>query len=107
MKKYIVFFAFLFLFMILCMATCPDKPAHHGAIVAKYGQVDKDANGLERFGGAIEGKFLSLALDSRLDVQDCIVLSLGQIDGNKIISVGFLNHVFVFGKKKIDEALKN
>ncbi len=106
MKKIIIAFAFLFLFMILCMVTCPDRQAHQGAIVAKYGRVDKEAGDWERLGGAIGSKFLSLSLDSRLDVQDCIVVSLGQIDGDKIVSVGLLGHVFVVGKEQIDEALK-
>ncbi len=106
MKKGIIIAAFLFLFMILCMATCPKKQDHHGAIVAKWSQVDSEANDWEKLGGAIGSKFVSLALDTRLDVQDCIVLSLGQIDGDKIVSVGILGHVFVVSKEKIDEALK-
>ena len=106
MKKTIILVAFLFLLMILCLATCPQKQAHHEAIVAKWSQVDKDANGWDKLGGALGGKFISLALDTRLDVQDCVVLSLGQIDGDKIVSVGILGHVFVVRKEKIDEALK-
>ena len=106
MKKIIIVGVFLFLLMILGMVTCPDRTAHQTAIVAKWSQVDKDANELDKLGGVIGGKFISLALDTRLDVQDCIVLSLGQIDGDKIISVGVFKHVFVVSKEKIDEALK-
>ena len=106
MKKAIIFFALLFLFVILCMVTCPDRPAHQGAIVAKYAQVEEGASGWDKFGGVVSSKFLSLALDTRLDVQDCVILSLGQIDGEKIVSVGLLKHVFVVSREKIDEALK-
>ncbi|MBP5538254.1 MAG: hypothetical protein J6X69_00225 [Bacteroidales bacterium] len=106
MKKAIVFFAFLFLLMILCMVTCPDRNAHQSAIVAKWSQVEDGENGWQKLGSAIGSGFISLALDARLDVQDCIVLSLGQIDGDKIVSVGIFKHVFVVSREKIDEALK-
>ncbi len=106
MKKIIVAGAILLLLIILCMVTCPDRAAHQNAIVAKYSQVQDENNGWQKLGGAISGGFISLALDTRLDVQDCVVLSLGQIDGDKIVSVGIFKHVFVVSKEKIDEALK-
>lgn len=106
MKKAIIIAGILFLLLILCMATCPKKQDHHESIVAKWIQADKDASDWEKLGSAIGGKFISLALDTRLDVQDCVALSLGQIDGDKIVSVGILGHVFVVSKEKIDEALK-
>ena len=106
MKKIIIAGVILLLLVVLAMVTCPDRNAHQNAIVAKWSQVDKEANELEKLGGAIGGKFISLALDTRLDVQDCVVLSLGQIDGDKIVSVGLFTHVFVVSKEKIDAALK-
>lgn len=106
MKKTIVFLAFLFLFLILCTVTCPKKPDHHEAIVARCSQVDKEANDWNKLGSAIGGKFVSLALDARLDVKDCFVLSLGRIDGDKTVSIGILGHVFAFSKETIEEALK-
>ena len=106
MKKAILISGFLLLLVVVCMTTCPGKQAHQEAIVAKWSQTDGTSDGWTRLGNAVGGGFLNLVLDARLDVQDCVVCSLGQIDGEKIVSVGLLGHVFAVSHEKLDEALR-
>ncbi len=113
MKKAVVFFLVLLFMGGVCVMTCPDKQAHKDAIMNVVNsklskQADEElGDELGLLGASIGSHIINLIVDSRLEVKNCFVCSLGQVEGNdgktQIVSVGVLGHVFTTTKEEFSK----
>ena len=117
MKKFSIFVLIVLALCCVAVATCPDKEAHKEAILSvlsekineniKAEQIDESSAVIAN---ALGSKFLALALDNRLLVNNYFVFSKGDIlklNGEKMwVSGGVFGHVFTFSKEDLDKALE-
>lgn len=114
----------LLLIVIIAIAlvgviTCPQKDAHTDALmklvnVALDTELSKNAKTEEEMGFAMLGSILGsgigeIVIDKKLLVDNYFVCSVGRVvlDGEeKIVSLGFFNHVFTMPEDKLKEELK-
>ncbi len=112
MKKLFITFLVLLGLAAVCIVTCPDKQAHKDAIMPvlnytlnqQMGKLPDD--GWRAIGASVGTKILEMGIDNLLEVKNCFVCSIGQIqheDGNETISVGILGHVFTVSKEHFSE----
>lgn len=100
--------------------TCPQKDAHTDALmklvnVALDTELSRNAETEEELGFAMLGSVIGsgiaeIVIDKKLLVDNYFVCSIGRIvfDGEeKVVSVGFFNHVFTMPEDKLKEELKN
>ncbi len=117
MKVKTAIFVVILFVLLLATLTCPNKEAHVDAIKsAVTGYVDDsmkdndDTSGVMTFLGTLfVGKLTDMFLDSKLEVKNYLVFSVGQIsikDTVRTISVGAFNHVFTYDKDDIKSTLK-
>ena len=117
MKKLLVALILLVALALAAVITCPDRQDHVDAIKAvvseklqeEVGSADAD-NLVAVFGKAIGSKVTDWLMDSRLNVKNHFVYSVGEFstfDGPKRVSVGGFGHVFTFSKEDIDKALES
>ncbi len=102
MKKAIVIVAFCVVLAVALIATCPDEIVHRDAIVNEITSelVVEDGSDSE-FTYAVNELYstvIEMTVNNRLSVSNCLLFSLGRMDG-AIVSLGLLNHVFVFDLK--------
>ena len=96
----------------VAVVTCPDREDHKEAIMSV---VNEDANELSggdnflNFITSIGAGIMGNRIDSRLDVKNIFLFSIGEIhlpdDSSKTVSVGVFGHVFTIGREKMDEVL--
>lgn len=99
--------------------TCPQKDAHKDALmklvnVALDTELYKNTKSEEEMGFALFGSILGsgiaeFIIDKKLLVDNYFVCSIGRVvfEGKeKIVSIGFLNHVFTMPEDKLKEELK-
>lgn len=114
----------LLLIVIIAIAlvgviTCPQKDAHKDALmklvnVALDTELYKNTKSEEEMGFALFGSILGsgiaeVIIDKKLLVDNYFVCSIGRVvfEGKeKIVSIGFLNHVFTMPEDKLKEELK-
>ena len=119
MKKILVLFLFVGIALV-AVITCPQKDAHKDALmklvnVALDTELYDKAKTEEEMGFAMLGSVIGsgiaeIILDKKLLVDNYFVCSAGRIifDGEeKIVSIGFLNHVFTMSEEQLKEELKN
>lgn len=100
--------------------TCPQKDAHTDALmklvnVALDTELSRNAETEEELGFAMLGSVIGsgiaeIVIDKKLLVDNYFVCSIGRIvfEGEeKVVSVGFFNHVFTMPEDKLKEELKN
>ena len=116
MKKILVFVIVL-LVAVLMTVTVPDKEAHKEAmmkVIAEF--VDEEAQNhgfgnsvLSRLGKSAVTKTLETGLDSKLEMDNYILLNMTHVHLNgrdHTLSLGILGHVFTFDKETLREKLQ-
>lgn len=116
MKKLILFIAIA----LVAVITCPQKDAHKDALmklinVALDTELSRNAKteadmGFAMLGSVIGSGIAEIVIDKKLLVDNYFVFSIGRavFEGEeKIVSVGFFNHVFTMPEDKLKEELKN
>lgn len=116
MKKIILFIAIV----LVAIITCPQKDAHKNALmklinVALDTELSRNAKtetdmGFAMLGSVIGSGIAEIVIDKKLLVDNYFVCSIGRaiFEGEeKIVSVGFFNHVFTMPEDKLKEELKN
>ncbi len=114
MKKFFITLLVLAGFAAVCVITCPNKQEHKDALMSvvnsklnhEMNKLSKD-DGIVLFGSAVGSKLIEMALDSKLEVKNCFVCSIGQVeteDGVNTVSVGILGHVFTTSKEEFNKA---
>lgn len=96
----------------VCIVTCPDRQAHKDAIMClvnskintEVGKADL-GDELSLLGSSIGSKLVGSLLDSRLEVRNHFLYSVGILQkdsGPQTVSVGVFGHVFTASQKKFD-----
>lgn len=99
----------------ICIVTCPDRDAHSDALkdslnkmlTAELSQEVKDEEdaSIAMVGSMLGTGIGGLVIDNILNVENYFVCSIGTVtyDGEtKVVSVGFLNHVFTTVGKDLE-----
>ena len=119
MKKLLVVVIVL-LVAVLMALTVPDKQAHKEAMMKAVEEyVSEEAenrfgdNVLTNLGKNVAVKTIELALNSKLEVHNYLLLNTTSVhlkDKDQLLSVGLFGHVFTFDKEmlreKLEESLK-
>lgn len=118
MKKLLLFIVIIAIALV-GVITCPQKDAHKDALmklvnVALDTELYKNTKSEEEMGFALFGSILGsgiaeIIIDKKLLVDNYFVCSIGRVvfEGKeKIVSIGFLNHVFTMPEDKLKEELK-
>ena len=117
MKKAIISLLVILALGAIAVVTCPDKQAHKDAIMSVVNEKiddelklpDGEAEGLSVILGSIGSGVAGFFLESRLNVKNNFVYSVGEIkdlEGNyQTISVGVFGHVFTFKKEDLDKVI--
>lgn len=113
MKKISVLLLALIFIGGVCVITCPDKQAHQDAIMAVVNsKLNKQADeqlgeGFGFLGASIGSSIVNWIIDNCLEVKNCFVCSLGQVEDEEgkmqTISVGVLGHVFTTSKEEFSK----
>ncbi|MBQ0114401.1 MAG: DUF4339 domain-containing protein [Bacteroidales bacterium] len=116
-KSHIGLIAFILIFMALFITminTVPDRQAH----VDKIGEVTRDWLGDQTedmgtvWGGLVKwitGRGADAIIDQALTVDNYFVCSVGKFtfgNNSKTVSLGILGHVFTFGKRDVEDAVR-
>lgn len=115
MKKFLKFLLVAGI-VAVCIVTCPEKEAHKDALKSvinsalddEIGKVS-DNEGINKVGSAISSFVVEIALDSKLEVKNYFVCSLGQFDtdeGVRTVSLGLLGHVFTMSEEQFKKAIR-
>ena len=118
MKKLILFIAIIAIALVGVM-TCPQKDAHTDALMklvnaaldtelSKHAKTEAEM-GFAMLGSVIGSGIAEMVIDQKLMVDNYFVCSIGRIifDGEeKVVSVGFFNHVFTMPEDKLKEELQ-
>ena len=119
MKKLLIV-VILLLVAVLMALTVPDKQAHKEAMmkavdeyVAEEAESRFGDNVLTNLGKSVAVKTIELALNSKLEVHNYVLLNTTSVhlkDKDQLLSVGMFGHVFTFDKEmlreKLEESLK-
>ena len=118
MKKILVLILFIGIALV-AVITCPQKDSHKDALmklinVALDTELYDKAKTEEEMGFAMLGSVIGsgiaeIIIDKKLLVDNYFVCSTGRIilEGEeKIVSVGFFNHVFTMSEEQMKEELK-
>ena len=119
MKKLLIV-VILLLVAVLMALTVPDKQAHKEAMmkavdeyVAEEAESRFGDNVLTNLGKSVAVKTIELALNSKLEVHNYVLLNTTSVHlkgKDQLLSVGMFGHVFTFDKEmlreKLEESLK-
>lgn len=116
MKK-LYFFSILILVILMMAITCPDKQAHREALTGVVSNTidDKlssslsaDSQGWAVLGSIVASKVVESVVDTKLNVKNYFVFSLGRIHWkgeDKVVSLGLLGHIYTFSEDDLRAAV--
>ncbi len=107
------------LIVVVMVVTCPDKYDHQQAVrhvvtnvvdETIEDNVPDDIPFVGLAGSVVASKLVETFLDSRLEVTNYYVLSVGRVDFNgrqRLVSVGAFGHIFTFDEEDVKQAIKD
>ena len=116
MKIKVIALVVILFALLLATVTCPGKKDHVEAVKAAVtGYVDdkvtekqEDDSPMSFLGALLAGKLAEMFLESKMEVKNYFLFSVGQItfEGKiRTVSVGAFNHVFTYDKDDIANAI--
>lgn len=106
--------AAIILLLVICVITRPDGEDHKNALIKMTENILSEnhsaegtkAEKLVDYGITVSNTVVGLFLDTKLQVRDCVIFSLGRIkynDGPQIVSFGILGFVIPVNKPQAVE----